>query len=145
MKEHGPILVTLNSPFEPRKDTIVGRWAYDHPVLDQHAVVAQSEMHKIQNKRGISFTGAYLRYGFHEDGFTSGMRAVAEHLGVTPPFEIRDPDRRPNHTLLATSFHLFEGTGARTVLGLLFSYILYLLRFPIGLLVDLAHIDRCIR
>lgn len=33
-------------------------------------------MHKIQNKRSISFAGAYLKYGFHEDGFTSGLLAA---------------------------------------------------------------------
>ena len=30
----GPVLVTLNPPFEPRKELIQGRWAYEHPVLD---------------------------------------------------------------------------------------------------------------
>lgn len=33
-------------------------------------------MYKIQNKRSISFAGAYLKYGFHEDGFTSGLLAA---------------------------------------------------------------------
>lgn len=31
---YGPILVTLNPPFEPDEDKIAGRWKYDHPVLD---------------------------------------------------------------------------------------------------------------
>lgn len=30
----GPVLVTLNPPFEPRKELVQGRWAYEHPVLD---------------------------------------------------------------------------------------------------------------
>lgn len=30
----GPVLVTLNPPFEPQEDLIQGRWAYEHPVLD---------------------------------------------------------------------------------------------------------------
>lgn len=33
-------------------------------------------MHRIQNTRGIAFAGAYLKYGFHEDGFTSGLLAA---------------------------------------------------------------------
>ncbi|KAF8968900.1 amine oxidase [Flammula alnicola] len=74
--KYGPVLVTLNPPFEPAEDKTAGRWKYDHPVLDARAVRAQNEMHKIQNTRSISYAGAYLKYGFHEDGFTSGLLAA---------------------------------------------------------------------
>lgn len=37
----------------------------------------------------VSFVGAWTLYGFHEDGFTSGIRA-AERLGAKLPFEIVD-------------------------------------------------------
>ena len=37
----------------------------------------------------MSFVGAWTLYGFHEDGFTSGVRA-AEKLGANIPFEIVD-------------------------------------------------------
>jgi hypothetical protein len=36
--------------------------------------------------------GAWTLYGFHEDGFTSGIRA-AERLGAKAPFEIIDARR----------------------------------------------------
>jgi len=32
--KYGPVLVTLNPPFEPDPSKVVGRWRYDHPVLD---------------------------------------------------------------------------------------------------------------
>ncbi|KAJ3509469.1 hypothetical protein NLJ89_g5206 [Agrocybe chaxingu] len=73
---YGAVLVTLNPPFEPDADKVAGRWKYDHPVLDSKAVKAQNEMYKIQNTRSISYAGAYLKYGFHEDGFTSGLLAA---------------------------------------------------------------------
>lgn len=38
-KTFGPVLVTLNPPFEPRPETIQGRWAYDHPVLDSKVCI----------------------------------------------------------------------------------------------------------
>lgn len=37
----------------------------------------------------MSFVGAWTLFGFHEDGFTSGIR-VAEKLGAKIPFEIVD-------------------------------------------------------
>jgi hypothetical protein len=46
-------------------------------------------MHKIQNKRSITFAGAWLKYGFHEDGFTSGLLAacaIDEEDGGFPTF-----------------------------------------------------------
>jgi hypothetical protein len=33
-------------------------------------------MYQIQNKHGISYAGAYLKYRFHEDGFMSGLLAA---------------------------------------------------------------------
>lgn len=81
-------------------------------------------MHLIQNKRGISFAGAYLKYGFHEDGFTSGLRAAVEHLGVRPPFPIRDPDRHLPDLWTAFVFDFIEGSGLRTVSLFILSLVL---------------------
>lgn len=41
-------------------------------------------MKTIQHVRGISFAGAWLNYGFHEDGFTSGLRAAVGIIQDTP-------------------------------------------------------------
>lgn len=35
--QYGPVLVTLNPPFQPKEDTIQGRYRYEHPVLDAKA------------------------------------------------------------------------------------------------------------
>ncbi|KAK1236106.1 hypothetical protein PQX77_000650 [Marasmius sp. AFHP31] len=78
-KEYGPVLVTLNPPFKPAPEKTIGRYQYDHPVLDANAVRAQSLITSIQGKRSISYAGAYLKYGFHEDGFTSGLLAATRY------------------------------------------------------------------
>ncbi len=41
------------------------------------------------NSSEVSFVGAWTLFGFHEDGFTSGIR-IAEKLGAKVPFEIVD-------------------------------------------------------
>ncbi|KAG9097801.1 hypothetical protein FRC06_007176 [Ceratobasidium sp. 370] len=92
-QSHGPVLVTLNPPFEPRPELVVAQAQYEHPV----SVRAQSELPRIQNVRGISYAGAWTKYGFHEDGFTSGLRAATSiplaNLRVSIPFAITSPDR----------------------------------------------------
>lgn len=72
------------------------------------AVQAQREVDKIQNTRGISFAGAYLGYGFHEDGFTSGLKAATSLGGVSLPFVLQPPDRRVTHEWLASVFDILE-------------------------------------
>ncbi|KAJ6585604.1 FAD/NAD(P)-binding domain-containing protein [Mycena capillaripes] len=130
--KYGPVLVTLNPPFEPRADTVAGRYAYAHPVLDAQAVRAQKLMRTIQRTRGLSYAGAYLRYGFHEDGFASGLDA-ARYLFPPEalPFEIDlDVDRRPPSAWPAVLFFaLFEGSGMRTVVGVIGSRVLALVGF----------------
>lgn len=34
-KANGPVLVTLNPPFEPKKELIAGEWSYDHPLYTE--------------------------------------------------------------------------------------------------------------
>jgi hypothetical protein len=51
--------------------------------------VAAQERLSLINSEKVSFVGAWTLYGFHEDGFTSGIRA-AENLGAKIPFDIID-------------------------------------------------------
>ena len=59
-----------------------------------------------------------MSYGFHEDGFTSGLRAVVDAIpDVSPPFEIVEPDREPEEALMARAFDWLEESGWRVYLG----------------------------
>lgn len=87
-KEFGNVLVTLNPLHSTKLELVQGRWEYEHPLYTAKAVKAQKELGRIQNKRGISFCGAWTRYGFHEDGFSSGLLAARDHLGAKLPFEV---------------------------------------------------------
>ncbi|KAI0339011.1 FAD/NAD-binding domain-containing protein [Trametopsis cervina] len=151
--KHGPVLVTLNPPFEPRAESVVGRYAYDHPVLDAKALRAQREIHTIQNTRGISYAGAWLKYGFHEDGFTAGLRAALsvgdstrtggdgewsegkDTRTVRPPFVVREADHDPRPVWYASVFDLVEITGLRSVVGHVAGIVLVLMGMGVGLAV----------
>nr|VWP01065.1 Multicopper oxidase GIP1 (EC (Aurofusarin biosynthesis cluster protein GIP1) (Gibberella pigment protein 1) (Laccase-1) [Ganoderma boninense] len=126
-----PILVTLNPPLEPKPELTYGRYKYDHPILSEEAIRAQAFLPSIQNTRGISFAGAWTKYGFHEDGFTSGLRAAAALAGPSAnlPFEIASLDRPPDETAvrLAHYFDVFEGWGAAWILGNVFATVLAVL------------------
>lgn len=86
----GPVLVTLNPLHAPAPETVQGEYTYAHPLYNARAIKSQSQLHMIQNQRGISYAGAWTKYGFHEDGFSSGLKVAREHLGARLPFEFRD-------------------------------------------------------
>lgn len=74
-----PLFVTLN-----QRDGIDPRLIYDqvtfrHPVFDLAALDAQARIATMQGNRNTWFAGAWLRNGFHEDGFASAMR-IARRL-----------------------------------------------------------------
>ncbi|KDQ50504.1 hypothetical protein JAAARDRAFT_74155 [Jaapia argillacea MUCL 33604] len=126
---HGPVLVTLNPPFEPDPKKVVGRWKYDHPILDAKALNAQTLLPSIQNTRRISYAGAWTRYGFHEDGFASGLRAVLDYSPLftfEPPFEVIDPDTLPARLWIAYVFEFVEKIGLRGLVGFLLGLVLRL-------------------
>ena len=86
----GDVLVTLNPLYQPLRAKIQGKYYYSHPLYTPAVIRAQKDLKKIQNTRGVSYAGAWTKYGFHEDGFTSGLHVATEHLGAKLPFEFQD-------------------------------------------------------
>ncbi|PJI38094.1 NAD(P)/FAD-dependent oxidoreductase [Ferrovibrio sp.] len=76
-----PLFVTMNPVTEPREDLVFAEFTYEHPLFDRAAINAQDRLGQIQGKDRLWFCGAWCKYGFHEDGFTAGLR-VAEALGA---------------------------------------------------------------
>jgi uncharacterized protein len=81
-----PLFVTLNPSRMPAADKIYNQHVFEHPVFDQGAIEAQEQLADIQGKNNMWFCGAWTRYGFHEDGLTSGV-VVAEALGAHIPWK----------------------------------------------------------
>ena len=86
----GHVLVTLNPLHLPDPDVVQGRYTYSHPLYNSAAIRSQSMLPRIQNTRSISYCGAWTNYGFHEDGFSSGIKVAQDHLGASLPFIFKD-------------------------------------------------------
>lgn len=74
-----PVIVSLNPSQPIERNCIMGEFEYAHPVFDQAATKAQQQMEDLQGQRHTYFCGAWLGYGFHEDGLKSGL-AVARKM-----------------------------------------------------------------
>ena len=72
-----PVVVTLNPPTPPAAASVLARFEYDHPIMDQAAIDAQQALPQIQGNGGVWFSGAWTGYGFHEDGLKSALRIAA--------------------------------------------------------------------
>jgi predicted NAD/FAD-binding protein len=86
----GDVLVTLNPLHLPSPEKVQGRYTYAHPLYTAAAIRSQNMLYQIQNTRGISYCGAWTKYGFHEDGFSSGLKVAMDHLGAELPFKFVD-------------------------------------------------------
>ena len=89
-KKFGDVFVTLNPLSPPDPQLVQGIWEYSHPLYNAEAIRSQALLPGVQNRRGISYCGAWTKYGFHEDGFSSGLAVAMNHLGARLPFEFVD-------------------------------------------------------
>jgi uncharacterized protein len=78
-----PVFVSLNPSKVIAKNNIYHSELYTHPEFTVDVVNAQKEIIKIQNVNRTLYAGAYLGYGFHEDGVVSAIRAI-KYLGISP-------------------------------------------------------------
>ena len=74
------IFVTLNPYMKPSKNKTIKRIIYDHPIYSLKTFKTQKKIRQIQGKNNIWYCGAYLGYGFHEDGIKSGLDVVTQIL-----------------------------------------------------------------
>jgi uncharacterized protein len=77
-------VVSLNPSTPPRADSVLRRMEYTHPAYTPESVGTQSRLDELNGQQRTFYAGAYQRYGFHEDGLWSAVRAVS-HLGVRWP------------------------------------------------------------
>ncbi|KAJ1501880.1 hypothetical protein HMI55_006727 [Coelomomyces lativittatus] len=80
---HGELFLTFNPTMEPHSHLHTGYYA--HPKYDIHLHRLQKQLPQLMHHKYTSYAGAWTRFGFHEDGVTSGILAAAS-LGASPPF-----------------------------------------------------------
>lgn len=73
-----PLFVTLN-PTRPIDDRLIYQVrTFHHPVYDQPALAAQAALRAMNGQSSTWFCGAWMKNGFHEDGFASAADVAAE-------------------------------------------------------------------
>ncbi|GLS85861.1 cyclopropane-fatty-acyl-phospholipid synthase [Cypionkella aquatica] len=71
-----PLFVTLNANQPIRQELIYDQVTFRHPVYDGAALRAQKVIKAMNGQRNTWFCGAWMRNGFHEDGFASAVDVV---------------------------------------------------------------------
>jgi uncharacterized protein len=71
-----PMFITLNPVGKIPEALTYDEVTFRHPVFDAAALAAQDRIAGIQGENNTWFAGAWLRHGFHEDGFASAVRVA---------------------------------------------------------------------
>ena len=86
-----PVIVSLNPLREIERSRVMAEYSYAHPVFDLAALRAQNDIAALQGQRNTWFAGAWMGYGFHEDGLKAGIVAAeglrAQVSAPGAPFE----------------------------------------------------------
>ncbi|HUG99900.1 MAG TPA: FAD-dependent oxidoreductase [Gammaproteobacteria bacterium] len=70
------LLVTLNPTVAIDPDKVIRRIVYQHPVYTPRGIAAQRRCAELMGQQRSFYCGAWLGYGFHEDGVKSGLAAA---------------------------------------------------------------------
>ena len=74
--------VSINEMGEVDPKKILWEYMYEHPLYNVPAIAAQKELYKLNENGTRYFCGAYFKYGFHEDGLTSGINVMKAIKGI---------------------------------------------------------------
>ena len=76
------VVVSLNPVRAIDPSKVLGEYDYAHPVFDLGAIEAQSQLPSLQGQQNTWYAGAWMGYGFHEDGFKTGRDAASGILAA---------------------------------------------------------------
>jgi hypothetical protein len=73
--------VSLNPSRDISPDAIIHETEFAHPRYTFATLRGQRLLRQLQGERGTYFAGAYMGYGFHEDGFVAAREVAAMLCG----------------------------------------------------------------
>ena len=73
---HTPVIVSLNQNQYIDPKQVLFSKKYHHPVYTRATLQAQQRIQQLQGKNNSYYCGAYLGWGFHEDGARSGVQVA---------------------------------------------------------------------
>jgi predicted NAD/FAD-binding protein len=76
--------VSLNCHDRIAPERVLRRIEYEHPLFNLAAITAQRELpqlNRIAPDQTTYYAGAWFKYGFHEDGFTSALECARAITG----------------------------------------------------------------
>jgi len=91
------LFVTLNPHMDFAPGTVQYEVDYEHPLFDATAVDAQRDLHQIQGVNRTWFAGAWMGYGFHEDGLQAGLEVAERIGGLLRPWNVPNQRYRIAH------------------------------------------------
>ncbi|MBC7436794.1 MAG: FAD-dependent oxidoreductase [Bdellovibrionales bacterium] len=86
-----PVVVSLNPVREIPREHVMGEYDYAHPVFDLAAIQAQTAMPQLQGQQNTWYCGAWMGYGFHEDGLKAGLSVGRQLMMETARHEAGMP------------------------------------------------------
>jgi predicted NAD/FAD-binding protein len=81
LKARRDYFVTLNGNDAIDSRSVLYEVEYTHPVYTPQSPISQKAIRELNGTRGTYFCGAYMRYGFHEDGVISALN-VTRQMGI---------------------------------------------------------------
>jgi predicted NAD/FAD-binding protein len=82
LKAQRDYFVTLNALEDIDPRTVLYEVEYTHPIYTPQSPISQRAIRDLNGTRNTYFCGAYMRYGFHEDGVISALQ-VTQQMGVS--------------------------------------------------------------
>ncbi|KQN72630.1 FAD-dependent oxidoreductase [Devosia sp. Leaf64] len=91
------LFVTLNPHMDFAPGSIQYEVDYEHPLFDTTAVEAQNDLWQVQGVNSTWFAGAWMGYGFHEDGLQAGLEVAERIGGLLRPWNLANQRYRIAH------------------------------------------------